>query len=110
MHFVLEVVRFIRDRDEWMAKGGKMEHIGYMRAHFRTKKDAASYYDRHNPHMRGLNAHNTWASDWDPITHLMYIVRKYHHLNQTIPPFDPSDEPVFERTESGASTTSHWLR
>ena len=49
MPFVLEVVRFIRDRDEWMAKGGKEEHVGYMRAHFRKKKDAASYYDRHNP-------------------------------------------------------------
>ena len=33
-----------------------------------------SYYDRHNPHMRWLNAHNMWASNWDPTTSLMYIV------------------------------------
>jgi hypothetical protein len=110
MPFVLEVVRFIQDRDEWMAKEGMHEHVGYMRAHFRTKKDAASYYDRHNPHMRGLNAHNTWASDWDQITSLMYIVRKDYHLNQTIPPFNPADELVIERTESGMCTECPWLR
>ena len=110
MPFVLEVVRFIQDRDEWMAKGGKQEHVGYMRAHFRTKKDAASYYDRHNPHMRGLNAHNTWASDWDPNTSLMYIVREDKHLNHTISPFDPEDEPVIERTESGVTESIRWLR
>ncbi len=110
MPFVLEVVRFIDDRDEWMAKGGKQEHVGYMRAHFRTKKDAASYYDRHNPHMRGLNAHNTWNSDWDPTTSLLYIVREDHHLIQTIPPFDPADEPAIKRTESGVGTKGRWLR
>ena len=110
MPFVLEVVRFIRDRDEWMAKASKKEHVGYMRAHFRTKKDAASYYNRHNPHMRGLNAHNTWSSDWDPITSLMYIVREDHNLTMTIPPFDPVDEPVIERTEEGVGTKCRWLR
>ena len=110
MPFVLEVVRFIQDRDEWMAKGGKQEHVGYMRSHFRTKSAAASYYDRHNPHMRGLNTHNTWASDWDPTTSLMYIVRHDHHLIQTIAPFDPADEPIIERTESGVGTTANWLR
>ena len=110
MPFVLEVVRFIQDRDEWMAKDGKLEHVGYMRAHFRTKKDAASYYHRHNPHMRGLNAHNTWKSDWDPTTSLKYIVRKDHGLNQTIPPFDPPDEPAIERTESEVRIKYRWLR
>jgi hypothetical protein len=104
MPFVLEVVRFIQDRDEWMAMGGKMEHVGYMRARFRTQEGAASYYDLHNSHMRGLNAHNTWESDWDPITSLLYIVRRDHSLCQTIPPFDPVDEPVIERTESGVGT------
>ena len=102
------MVRFIKDRNEWMAKGGKQEHVGYMRAHFRTKKDAASYYDRHNPHMRGLNELNTWESDWDPSTSLMYIVREDHHLIQTIPPFDPADEPVI--SGNGAGTTANWLR
>jgi hypothetical protein len=110
MAFVLEVVRFIQDRDEWMAKGGKQEHVGYMRAHFQTKKDVASYYDRHNSHMRGLNAQNTWASDWDPNTSLMYIVREDKHLTHTISPFDPEDEPAIERTESGVHTESRWLR
>lgn len=88
MSFVLEVVRFIQDKNEWIAKGGKLEHVGYMRARFRTKKDAASYYDRHNTHMRKLNVHNTWKSDWDPTTSLMYIVRKDYHCIQTIPPFE----------------------
>ena len=94
MSFVLEVVRFIRDRDEWMAKRRKREHVGYMRARFCTMKDAASYYDRHNPHMRGLNALNTWASDWDPTTSLMYIVRQDDHFILTVPPFDPADEQM----------------
>lgn len=110
MPFVLEVVRFIQDRDEWMAKGGKKEHAGYMRARFRTKKAAASYYDRHNTHMRRLNRHNTWASDWDPTTSLMYIVRQDHTLIQTIPSFDPAYEPVIERTESGVVTEFRLLR
>lgn len=110
MPFVLEVVRFIQDHDEWMAKGGKQEHVGYMRARFRTKKDAASYYDRHNPHMRGLNAHNTWASDWDPNTSLKYIVREDKNLNHTISPFDPADEPVIERTSRGVRESIRWLR
>ena len=110
MPFVLEVVRFIRDRDEWIAKNGKLEHVGYMRAHFKTKKDAASYYDRHNPHMRRLNAHNTWESDWDPITTLKYIVRQDHDINQTIAPFDPADEPVVKHTEDGVVIENPWLR
>lgn len=78
--FVLEVVRFIRDHDEWMVKGSKHEHVGYMRANFCTKEAAATYYDRHNPHMRRLNAFNTWKSDWDPDTSLLYIVRENHHM------------------------------
>ena len=94
MPFVLEVVRFITDRDEWMEKRGKKEHAGYMRAHFRTKNDAALYYNRHNPHMRGLNAHGTWESDWDANTKLMYIVRQDRGLIQTIAPFAPQDEAV----------------
>ena len=105
MPFVLEVVRFIQDRDEWMATGGKLEHVGYMRAYFRTKGHAASYYDHHNPHMRGLNAYNTWCSDWDPTTHLKYIVRKKNHcMDQTVAPFDPTDEPVVQHTENGIET------
>ena len=66
--YVLEVIRFITEKDGengWLQKGGKYEHLGYMKAKFKTKNDACSYYDRHNPHMRKLNVHNTWKSDWD---------------------------------------------
>ena len=52
--YVLEVVRYIKDYDEADVTGGNLEHMGYMKAKFRTKKDAALYYDRHNPHMRNL--------------------------------------------------------
>lgn len=110
MPYVLEVVRFITDKDEWMAKGSKQEHLGYMRANFRTKGNAASYYDRHNPHMRGLNAHNTWESDWDPTNHLMYIVRKDYSLVQTIAPFEPADEPVVVQIENGVKIEARFLK
>jgi hypothetical protein len=95
--FVLEVVRFIREKDGpdgWLQKGGKEEHVGYMKAIFKTKLDACSYYDKHNPHLRSLNAHNTWASDWDPETNLLYIVRENYNLIDTIDPFSEDDLPV----------------
>ena len=105
--YVLEVVRFITDSEEWKAKGGKFEHVGYMRAMFRTKEDAASYYDRHNPHMRGLNAHGNWRSDWDPNSHLMYIVREDYDLNDDLPPFDPRDEPEVTRGADGSVSLTY---
>ena len=89
--FVLEVVEF--------NSSGKFVHVGYMNAKFKSKKDAVSYYDRHNSHMRSLNAHNTFASDWDPLTRRKYIVRKDHQLAQTVDTFDPADMPTL--TESG---------
>ena len=58
----------------YLRNSGKIKHIGYMKGKFKTKKDAVSYYDKHNPHMRSLNAHNTYKSDWDPKTKLLYIV------------------------------------
>lgn len=64
--YVLEVVEFITEpngNQGWLALGGKRRHVGYMRAHFRTREDACSYYDRHNPNMRRLNAHDTYKSD-----------------------------------------------
>ena len=91
----MEVVRFIRDSEEWKAKCSKHEHVGYMRALFKTKKDAVSYYDRHNPQLRSLNAHGTWESDWDANTSLLYIVRENHGMMDTIPPFDSEDEPTY---------------
>lgn len=95
--YVLEVVRFITEEDgpdSWLSKGGKLEHVGYMKAKFKTKKDACSYYDRHNPHMRSLNAHGTWESDWDSRTNLLYIVRKDYVIIDTIPTFSPDEMPV----------------
>ena len=88
--YTLEVVKFIVDRDGpdgWEARGTKYWHQGYMDKWFKTKKDACSYYDRHNPHMRSLNAHNTWKSDWDPNTHLLYIVRKFYGVGPKVPTF-----------------------
>lgn len=107
MPYVLEVARFITDREECWAKNGQIEHVGYMRALFRTKQAAAAYYDRHNPHLRKLNAHRTWQSDWDPETHLLYIVREYHGLIDTIAPFDPGDEPVVTKIAGNVITTTY---
>ena len=41
--------------------------------------------------MRSLNAHNTYHSDWDPDTKLLYIVREDHLINSTIDCFSPDD-------------------
>jgi len=38
--------------------------------------------------FNGLNQHNTWCSDDDPNTHLMYIVRKRGYEYLKIPPFE----------------------
>ena len=75
MSYILEVLEFI--------PGKKLVHVGYMDKVFPTKEEAAECYDEHNSHMRGLNAHGEWRSDWDPETHLMYVV-----LELNIPPFD----------------------
>lgn len=95
--WVLEVIEFITEingTNGWKALGGKYRHVGYMRAKFKTKKDACTYYDRHNTHMRPLNAHGTFKSDWDPNTHRLYIVRKDYHCIGTVPPFSKEEEPV----------------
>jgi hypothetical protein len=63
--YVLEVIKIIEGYNN---KENKLEHIGYMKAKFRTKEDACSYYDRHNPHLRKINIFGTFESDWDPIT------------------------------------------
>ena len=93
--YVLEVVKFITKKDGengWLQAG--RHHIGYMKAKFKTKNDACSYYNRHNPHMRQLNAHNTYRSDWDPNTKLLYIVRKDHLIIGDVPPFNLEDLPI----------------
>ena len=88
--YVLEVLKFITEKEGkngWVEKGGKIEHIGYMNVKFKTKNDCVSYYDRHNPHMRSLNALDTYISDWDPNTKLLYIVRKDCMVIGVIPAF-----------------------
>ena len=57
MRYILEVLEFI--------PGKTLVHVGYMDKVFLSKEEAAEYYNEHNPHMRGLNAHGEWRSDWD---------------------------------------------
>ena len=108
MGYTLEVVRFNRP-DGKAGEGSPMAkytHVGYMDAHFRTKKDACSYYARHNPHMRALDAHGGRYSDWDPATELAYIIREEQSVHATVPPFDPADASV----RKGNEETSEWLK
>ena len=93
MPYILEVQRFYPDghilHPEW---NGKSEHIGYMNIIFKTKQQACKYYDIYNPHLRSLNAHNTWRSDWDPETYLEYVVREWGSEYLKIPPFKEKQE------------------
>lgn len=91
--YILEVQKF--DFENWNKTPewcGKSVHIGYMNRIFRTKNEAASYYHKHNPHMRVINAHHNWKSDWDSDTYLQYIVRDYYNEYLTIPPFDKDED------------------
>ena len=106
--YVLEVIKYISD-ENWIEKGGRFQHIGYMQAIFKTKKDACSYYDRNNPHMRKLNTYNTYESDNDPKTQLFYIVRRNYGLIKTIPPFKKEDEPEIDKS-SGLQFTYKYLK
>ena len=81
--YVLKVVKFITLNDaknSLISNDGQYIRVGYMREKFKSKLDACSYYDKHNPHMRRLNANGTYTSDWDPNTQLVYIVRKAYML------------------------------
>ena len=93
MPYILEVQKFHSDghklHPEWL---GKFEHIGYMNFIFKTKQKACEYYDKHNSHMRSLNAHKEWCSDWDPKTWLMYIVREHFYEYLHILPFENQNE------------------
>jgi hypothetical protein len=77
--YVLEVVERLSP--------GKYKHVGYMQSKFTTIQDACQYYDKHNPHMRKLNALKTFKSDWDPDTKLFYIVREDCGSVNNIPSF-----------------------
>ena len=97
--YVLEVLVFITEKegdDGWLAQGGKIKHIGYMKGKFKTKKDAVSYYNRHNPHMRSLKGDNgNYRSGWDPDTKLLYILRDDYLINASIDCFSINDNTEF---------------
>ena len=88
--YILEVVEYITEkegRNGWYSNGGRHKHTGYIRKHFNTQEEACLYYNKHNPHMKPLNIHETYCSDADPTTNLLYIVRKYDKMfNLTIEP------------------------
>lgn len=112
--YVLEVLQILDDgdgEDGWKKQGGKFKHIGYMKGLFKRKEDAVSYYDRHNPHLRSLNAHNNYKSDWDPETKLFYIVRDHYGIIATIDCFDVNDNPNrVEYANGSVSTTYDYLK
>jgi hypothetical protein len=88
MPYILEVQKFnINGHIDFPAYTGKCEHIGYMNKLFKSKKEAAEYYDKYNPHMRKLNAIENWCSDWDPSSCLMYIVREHFYEYLKLPSF-----------------------
>ena len=95
--YVLEVLRFNADKQSSGDWSEPIEHVGYMKGKFKTKKDAVTYYDKHNPHMRSLNAHNTYISDWDPNTNLLYIVRNDYFVYPTIDCFNQNDNTEVEK-------------
>jgi hypothetical protein len=63
-------------------------HVGYMNRLFNCKKDCIFYYKKYNPHLRCLNAHDTYTSDWDPDTFLRYKLQTYRNEVLNIEPFD----------------------
>ena len=97
--YCLEILRKIEDEDEMLARDGIFEHVGYEHRvdpstghrqifRFRTKEEAAQYYDENKRRighgypddepLRALNTHDTWRSDWHPVTKLAYVVREDH--------------------------------
>ena len=97
--YCLEILRYIKDEEDVRARGGIFEHVGYEHRvdpstghrqilKFRTKKKAAQHYDENKRQyggeypedytLRALNTHNTWISDWNPVTRLAYAVREDH--------------------------------
>ena len=92
--YILEVVKFddkYNKKKEYPQGYCKYSHIGYMKMRFHDKNEACIYYDANNKHMRQLNAHNNFKSDWDPETKLAYIVRKDYGLLLTIEPFNTAN-------------------
>jgi hypothetical protein len=89
MPYILEVQKFNIDGHNAYPES---EHIGYINKVFKTKQEASDYYDKFNPHMRLLNAHKNWCSDYDPNSGLMYIVRERFYEYLKIPPFEDNNK------------------
>lgn len=95
MPYILEVQKFNSNGHKIQTElNGKSEHIGYINKIFKTKQEACDYYNKHHPHMRSLNAHNTWCSDWDPETKFMYIVRQHFYEYLNIPALQENNKNV----------------
>lgn len=91
--YCLEILRYVEDENERRARNGVFAHVGYEHRvdpatgrreilRFSSMEEAAAYYDENKREygegypadwrMRRLNAHNTWRSDWHPVTKLAY--------------------------------------
>ena len=66
---------------------------------FKTKQAAASFYEKHNNHLRSLNAYGTWRSDLDPKTKLLYVVRDFENEHLAIPPFSSTPVEIADHDE-----------
>jgi len=94
---------FILEAQLWVEMEG-YKHVGYMKALFNFRNEAADYYNIHNSHMRKLNALHTWRSDWDKNTKLRYVVRSYQGEILDFPPFNISDAPIIREVNGGVIT------
>lgn len=107
--FVLEVLYFYVELEDKIKHDGAYKHVGYMDLVFKTKTKAAEYYNIHNPHMRPLNAHGYWCSDWDPQTRLCYIVRDYYGQCCQVTPFNPRDKgTIYSKKYATITNTTDW--
>ena len=92
--YCIEVQIHTNDRWKKDPKIQKFRHLGYMQCLFRSKRQAAAYYDFWNPNLRPMNEHGTYCSARDPETRCRYVVRKFFRETQTVPPFHPKDKPI----------------
>ena len=84
--YMLEIQRHVQDHG--------FEHVGYTNTIFRSKEDAANYYNVSNPHLGSLNRAEGWRSDCDPTTRLRAVVRNYYGEVRTINTCKLADMPV----------------
>jgi hypothetical protein len=67
--------------------------VGYMDALFVDRDEARAFYERHNPHMRPMDA--LGVSDCDPAARRRYVLREYVlGTALSLPAFDAGAGPV----------------